>query len=95
MASVDRGQVGEECGVLVPLWEWAVQRDCAGGSAGLSMTLDGAVQALAGALMRGGRPRSGVVVPVVLAEPLHRVAYYVRGMVEQVAVFDGRAIVWT
>jgi hypothetical protein len=80
--------------MTVSLWEWAVTRDEQGGSAGVSMTRHGAMQALTMALVRAGRPRSGHVVPVLLARPVNCSPYYLRGPLAETAVFDGEAVRW-
>jgi hypothetical protein len=59
------------------------------------MTGEGATRALAGALVQGGRVRSGELVPVLLTDPADRDPYYIRGPVECVARFDGETMRWT
>ena len=81
--------------MLVPLWEWTVTRDADGSSAGVSRTRHGAMEALAKALIEAGRPRSGRVMPVILAEGVHRPAHYLRGVVRDTAVYDGTVIRWS
>ena len=76
------------------LWEWSVARDTDGGCVGVSATRHGAMEALAKALVRAGRPKTGQVVPVLLAEPLHSPSYYLRGWPTHRAVFDGMVLQW-
>ena len=76
------------------MWEWVTGRDAHGGWTGVSMTCHGAMEALARTLIQAGRPRSGHVVPVTLAQPVHRPPYYLRGIVNRTAVYDGEVIEW-
>lgn len=80
--------------MTVPLWEWAVSRDTRGGSAGVSMTHHGAMEALARALIQAGRPTFGHIVPVTLTRPMHEDPYYLRGIVKHTAIHDGEVIRW-
>jgi hypothetical protein len=66
--------------VFAQLWEWEVARDAEGGSAGISMTRHGAMEALAKALVRRGRPTRGQVVPVILSRPVHEPSRHLRGL---------------
>jgi hypothetical protein len=89
----DDPELGEQ-GVITPLWEWSVTRDAEGGSAGLSATRHAAMEALAKALIRGGRPRRGRVTQVFLTEPVHQASHYLRGWPKHIAVYDGRVLRW-
>ena len=89
-----RGRLSQRC-TPVPLWEWTVPRDEVGASCGVSMTREGAAQALATALVQGGRARSGEVVSVLLTDPADRDPYSIRGQVERAANFDYKGITWT
>lgn len=80
--------------MIASLWEWSIPRDALGASAGVSMTRHGAMEALAKALIGGERPRSGQVVPLILAESPHRPLRYLRGWPKHTAVYDGRVIEW-
>ena len=61
---------------------------------GISMTHHGAMEALAKALVRRGRPTRGRVVPVILSRPVHEPSRYLRVLPERTAVFDGAVIQW-
>jgi hypothetical protein len=61
----------------------------------MSMTLSGAMEALAKALVQAGRPRTGRVVPVTLSRPVHEPSRYLRGTPERTAVYDGEVIRWS
>lgn len=80
--------------MFAQIWEWEVVRDADGGSAGISMTRHGAMEALAKALVQRGRPTRGRVVPVLLSRPVHEPSCYLRGVPERTAVYDGMAIRW-
>jgi hypothetical protein len=81
--------------MIVSLWEWTVTRDADGGSVGVSGTRHGAMAALAKALVQAGRPRTGRVVPVILAGSIHQPSYYLRGFVRDTADYDGTVIRWS
>jgi hypothetical protein len=76
------------------LWEWVVTRDSHGGPAGVARTRHGAMQALAKALIHGGRPAAGQIVPLTLTRPLHTEPGYQRGTPGHTATYDGQAIQW-
>ena len=78
----------------VRLWEWVVEQDQHGGSAGISGTCHGAMEALAKTLVQAGRPRSGRITPVVHINPIHDETYYLRGITKYTAVYDGQIIQW-
>lgn len=78
----------------VPLWEWVVEQDEHGGSAGISGTCHGAMDALAKSLVRAGRPRSGRVLPVILTDPIQEQPHYLRGFTRCSAFYDGKVIQW-
>jgi hypothetical protein len=80
--------------VFVRLWEWDVARDAQGGSVGLSGSRHGAMLALSKALIQAGRPTRGRVMPVTLRRPAHEPAYYLRGVPERTAEYDGEVIRW-
>jgi hypothetical protein len=80
--------------MVVPLWEWAVIRDEQGGSLGVSTTRHGAMNALSKALIRAGRPRSGHIARVKLAESAHQSPYYLRDDISIRAFYDGKVIRW-
>jgi hypothetical protein len=84
-----------EKAVRVPVWEWVVERDEQGGSAGISGTCHGAMDALTKTLIRAGRPRSGRIRPAVLTRPMHDQPHYLRGLTRYTAVYDGEAIKWS
>jgi hypothetical protein len=52
------------------------------------------MEALAKALVRDGRPRTGQVIPVLLAERLHGEPYYLRDQPQHTAVYDGQVVQW-
>jgi hypothetical protein len=79
----------------IPLWEWTITRDETGASAGICDDEHSAIQAIAQALTRAGRPRAGQVTSVLLIDSVHQGSYYLRGAPQHTAVFDGKAIQWT
>jgi hypothetical protein len=80
--------------VITPLWEWSIPRNADGGSVGVSMSRHRAMQALARTLVGRGRPTTGYVVPVLLAEGVHGEPYYVRDKPQHTAVYDGQVLQW-
>jgi hypothetical protein len=52
------------------------------------------MEALSRALVGGGQPATGQVVPLLLVEPQHEEPYYLRGWPKHTAVFDGVIIQW-
>jgi hypothetical protein len=80
--------------MMLALWEWYVTRDADGGSAGVSKTRHGAMEALAKALVATNRPRTGRIVPVVFTDPVHKPSYYLRGVPVHTAICDGQFLQW-
>jgi hypothetical protein len=80
--------------MVTPLWEWVMPRESGGGCVGVSMTRDGAMEALTRALIEDGSPGRGCVVPMLLADDASRSFCYVRLPVEHTAIYDGGAIRW-
>jgi hypothetical protein len=76
------------------LWEWAVTRPRSR-PVGVAMTRHGAMQALTKALIHGGQPAAGQIVPLTLTSPLHTEPGYQRGLPERIATYDGQVIQWT
>jgi hypothetical protein len=81
--------------VTAALWEWSIPRDAHGGSAGVSMTRHGAMEALSRVLVQAGRPGSGQVLPLTLTGPVRHERHYLRGSPERTAVYDRQAIRWS
>jgi hypothetical protein len=81
--------------VRVRLWEWVVEQDEQGGSAGISGTCHGAMEAMAKTLIRAGRPRRGQVTPVILTNSVQEQPHYLRGLTRHTAVYDGNVIQWS
>jgi hypothetical protein len=81
--------------VIVPLWEWAVNRELREGPVGVCMTQHGAMEALSKALIAAGRPSRGRVAQVKLIRPVHMDPSYLRGFPARTAVYDGTVIRWS
>jgi hypothetical protein len=77
-------------------WEWTVERDSAGGSAGVCETCRGAIEALSKALIERRRPGCGSVVPVVLlVGAIREEDQYQRLPSVHTAVYEQGAIQWS
>ena len=51
--------------MVTPLWEWVMPRESGGACVGVSMTRDGAMEALSRALINDGSPGGSPAVSVI------------------------------
>jgi hypothetical protein len=79
--------------MIIPLWEWTVTRNGAGGASGVSMTCADARGALSKALIDAGAVAAGCIVPMALADGVHG-PFYVRDPPQHTARCEGGVIRW-
>jgi hypothetical protein len=80
--------------VIAQLWEWSVLREERNRPVGVCGTEHAAMEALAKALVAGGRPAQGHVAQVTLVRPVHTDSLYVREPPQRTAIYDGTVIQW-
>jgi hypothetical protein len=80
--------------VIAQLWEWSVLREERNRPVGLRGTKHAAMEALARALVAGGRPARGQVGQVTLVRPVQTDARYIREPPQRTAIYDGQVIQW-
>ena len=80
--------------VIVRVWEWDVTQAGHNRPVGVCMSRDGAMAALAWALVAAGQPGRGSVRPMDLVNEVHSDAHYLRLPVARTAIYDQGRIRW-